>query len=634
MTRASPRTGVLVFAMLALVAASYSSVLTGTFVWDDHPLVEQQPIVKQLSPPAAYLTQMFWASKLDPQPRTFYRPLTTFSYALDYRVGHGSPLPFHLVNLFVHLLACALVFALARRLGAEPLPSALFATAFGVAPRLTECIAWISGRTDALALVFSLAALLLFLRAQRTGRSSWAAGLCFLLGLLSKETAITVLAVLVCWEAMSPEPVADLRSRLRRWVPFAVASLGYLLLRLKASSVPRFQPKGSADGLHGVIPRAITALEGLGRYAFMVLDPFQPRVQIGILGAPDGKFVVAGVLVLLLLVGLLFLGVRRGRWVLLGLFAGAASALGLTLHLIPISANVVAADRFLYFPIALGSIAGAFVVSRASRRVARAATVGLLVLIPLCAGVTYAHAALWGDERRLWQTAVAEAHPDDGLPLAELGNIYLNAFRIEDAADLLERAKAINERTLRLRNMWFAGSEIANNAALCEELLGHYPKAIDEFSRAIEQNPEKLRLHYNLAMTYARSGDFDRARSTLERSRSHGIDQAIYQKLEGEFAAAQGALEASRSLTGFDRTVAEARAFDQLGALAEARSRWSAIAHAPEASPGLLRGAAGYLAVKGEYDDARYAIERLRSAGGDPALLEQLNQLLFERFER
>ena len=74
----------------------------------------------------------------------YYRPLTIFPLALDHELWGADPRGFHRTNVALHLLVCALVFLLARRLGAEVVAAALATLAWGLFPRLTEAVTFVS----------------------------------------------------------------------------------------------------------------------------------------------------------------------------------------------------------------------------------------------------------------------------------------------------------------------------------------------------------------------------------------------------------------------------------------------------------------------------------------------------------
>ena len=656
------RPPILILASLAAIAAAYAPALAGGFIWDDHALIENQDLVKHLAPLTHYFLRMFWSNPLDPQTRDYYRPLTTLSYALNERVGHGTPLPFHLTNLLLHLAACFLIYRVARLAGARAAPAALGMTLFGLAPRLTESVAWISGRTDILALLGGLGAVALQLRASRRERSRWPAAACLLAGLFSKETALAGLVVIVAVEILAARQrqVSPGRRILALW-PQATALAIYAACRsAAAATVPRADSPAALDGLHGTT-RLIAALESIGRYAFMIVNPFQPRTQAGILGVPSWPFVAVGTAALALLAALAALELvpRReaegsaprapgafgpfGRWGW-ALLAGAAAAIAPTLHLIPTSIRVLVADRFLYFPLALLAVWSALLLESLSRRRARAlALCGLLLCLPL-ALATWLRASDWSDEPRFWKAELASSGESHALPAAELANAYLARSRPAEARALFARAAAIDRRTQAAGGL-ADEAPVTANLALSEELLGNFDRAAALYRQAITRYPQKSLYRYELSLALARSGRFDAARAGLTelafRSRESesrpGLDPGAprCRNLLGLLDSVQGGIDAARAL-GRTQPVAgwaaEARAWDELGAQATAGRLWSAVAAAPNASIAQIRDAAGFLALKGTADQARSAIARLRAGAAAPALADQLSATLADRF--
>lgn len=140
--KTSLRRIVLLIVLLVAVFTAYSPALQGDFVWDDRNLIERPDSVHRLMPLQGYFTQTFWnPTDHQRQDRSFYRPLVTMSYALEWQLWNGKPSGFHLTNLLLHLLNCLLVFLLARKWGARELPAAFGAALFGLLPRLAESVA-------------------------------------------------------------------------------------------------------------------------------------------------------------------------------------------------------------------------------------------------------------------------------------------------------------------------------------------------------------------------------------------------------------------------------------------------------------------------------------------------------------
>ncbi|OPG13830.1 tetratricopeptide repeat protein [Microbispora sp. GKU 823] len=127
-----------------------------------------------------------------------YTPLVYVSYAIDYLFGHGAIGMYHFTNLILHLANVVLVFLLFRRLTERAFLACFVATAFAIHPVNADTVAWISARSNLLATLFSLAALLVYLRyttSQRWQPLAWSLVL-FGLAALSKSTAVALPLVL------------------------------------------------------------------------------------------------------------------------------------------------------------------------------------------------------------------------------------------------------------------------------------------------------------------------------------------------------------------------------------------------------------------------------------------------------
>ncbi len=128
-----------------------------------------------------------------------YRPVAFASYALDWLLYGSNANGWHLSNLLLHLINAALVYALARRFaqcdaGMNRRFIGFASTAVFLAiPFAGETTFWPVGRFDLLACLFALGFLNLVL-AKSTLSLLGALG-CFLLALLSKESAMPMLVI-------------------------------------------------------------------------------------------------------------------------------------------------------------------------------------------------------------------------------------------------------------------------------------------------------------------------------------------------------------------------------------------------------------------------------------------------------
>ncbi len=126
----------------------------------------------------------------------YYRPLLLSSFVLDHYIWQQQAAGYHLTNYLLHAANALLLFFILSRLTVKfnfdnkllPLGGSLL---FALHPLTCESVAWVSGRTDVLAAFFCLSAFLFYQHNSRTG-----AAICLLLGLLSKESALSIIPVI------------------------------------------------------------------------------------------------------------------------------------------------------------------------------------------------------------------------------------------------------------------------------------------------------------------------------------------------------------------------------------------------------------------------------------------------------
>ncbi|HIJ73736.1 MAG TPA: hypothetical protein HPP83_06510, partial [Candidatus Hydrogenedentes bacterium] len=236
------------------------------------------------------------------------RPLTNFSFALNWTLTPGSARGFHLVNVVIHLVNGVLVFLLARRLHPKGTPEAVSMVAgllFVLHPLNTESVNYVVGRAGLLAAFFSLVSVLLFVRATKDVEHVRATALglsvlCFVLAWACKETALIVpVLVVVVDRVMRGE---GLRKRLAVHAPYWGAMALILAVRMttrQGALGARRLPPGVIGHLArlAVFPRGLSVAqappEALGGMALSLV--IIVAVAVGILAGRRSVLRVAGV---------------------------------------------------------------------------------------------------------------------------------------------------------------------------------------------------------------------------------------------------------------------------------------------------------------------------------------------------
>lgn len=166
-----------------------------------------------------------------------YRPMTLVLFAMVYQVAGASPFVFHLLTILLFALTCVVLYRTLLLLLAPrgddyaALFSWLAALLFAAHPIHTEVVDNIKGCDEIVTLLGSLATLYFVVKAHDSGQQKWSllAGVIFFLACLSKENAVTFVAVipLALWVFRGASAAAILKNM----APVAVAFLAFFFIR-------------------------------------------------------------------------------------------------------------------------------------------------------------------------------------------------------------------------------------------------------------------------------------------------------------------------------------------------------------------------------------------------------------------
>jgi len=186
---------VLVVLLLGTAVVPYLGTLDADLVWDDRSLVGDRRFV---APDVLWqvVTGDFFGKSDEVYQYGYYRPLTTLSYYLTWRLVGEQPLLYHLSNISLHA-ACTLLLAVwLKLLIGSRVAAVIGALLFAVHPVHVESVAWVSGRTDVLCALVLLTVLILMtlrhwpsLRSEAEAPGSWSGR-----GLLATAILLTAVA--------------------------------------------------------------------------------------------------------------------------------------------------------------------------------------------------------------------------------------------------------------------------------------------------------------------------------------------------------------------------------------------------------------------------------------------------------
>jgi protein O-mannosyl-transferase len=448
-------------AILTLAAlAAFGASLGGSFHLDDYALFQDPAIVS----PGGWQ----WEQT---------RPLTWFTFRLNYQGGARDPAPYHAVNIVLHWAAAlALYWAIRGRLGGGTALAA--AGLFAVHPIQAEAVDYVFARGTLLMAVFSLLALGCWLRERR-----WLAVACFAAALASKEECAALPVVLALAELARRGPR-------RAWLPIAAMLALALGAGLHVIHALERVAQPTAGFAGPVSWSGYLAAQGwvILRYLRLTVVPwgfhFDPDIRVAAWQAAVGWAAVAALAAVSLR---RFRDLGPGFWAIAGLVLLLPSS-----SVFP--AEDFSADRRMYLPLAAFACAAAFLVRRVDWRVTAAALAAL-------AALSFARTQVWMTERSLWEEAVRMAPaklrpklqlaraveprralvllgearklaPDDPRVASQTGEAWLRLNRPEMALGEFGRALALAPRDpLAYNNRAVALITLGQREAAAEDLL-------------------------------------------------------------------------------------------------------------------------------------------------------------------
>ena len=585
--------------LVALVAAmAYAATLQYDFVWDDTLLIQQSWRLHHWEELPSLLTSHFWAEV--GEASHYYRPLVTLTFFLDMRVWGLHPFGFHLTNVLAHAAVTLAVLAVARRAMDGALAAAICALAFALHPLHTESVSFVSGRTDVIATLFFLLALLAYDRGRDQERGAflaWSLG-AYLLALLAKEVAITLPAVLVVWDWLVRGDLGDRRAVKRaaaRYAAYGAAAGLYLGLRVFALGG---LVDSSVVAWGTPLARTLTTLKVVASYVWITIVPypataFYAVVPEGVSPGPWWWLAAAGLVAAL---GATTWAVRRAPAPGLGaLWFWITLMPSVAVNLLP-SPNTIMAERFLYLPTVGFCLVLGWTASRLlgpvewgrATQVRPVPSLGLAAVLLVYAVLTLWRNEDWRDEYQLYSRMV-ETSPGAAVPHINLAFVQLPRGEIVPANRHLREAvrlapgnprahaglglteTILDRREVGLRHGLEARALAPGNADVRASLgalylyRGEPAGAVPELTESLRLKPNQIHAALNRALALAWLGQQQAAEAQLERAlvlvRLMSPDLPLADRITAEVTAGR---DPARARAAWERYIARLQAAGQL----------------------------------------------------------------------
>jgi len=331
---------ILILIIISLNLLVFLPSINGGFVWDDRELIEFNSSIEN-----GNFMEPFQGSFGKGSFNAYlYRPVVSLSYKIDYMIYGLNPFGFHLTNIIINIANSILIFFIIFYLFKDYNSAFFISILFSVFPPHFENVSWISGRTDLLALMFSLLAVLLFVKFIKTQNNIllYISQLIFFVSILSKEISFLMIFLLIYYLFIKND---KLKKKIKVFSGYFIFILIYFILKFLLTK--------NSEILFS-IERIDTFFSLIGFYFKKLLFPYVNTVSINeLILINDLSNLIVGILITLVFIYFNFRFFVKEKNQNIFFFFYSMSFILLTFYsLIVFFNNVIsiAGFRFLYFP--------------------------------------------------------------------------------------------------------------------------------------------------------------------------------------------------------------------------------------------------------------------------------------------
>ena len=506
--------------LVLVTIAAFVPVLRNGFVnWDDPTVLLNN---SRLAAPGV-LAWAFTTTLIG-----HYQPLAWLVWSAVKSTLGLTAAAFHGLSLLGHVANVVLVYVVARRLvdaatfdreraaRIAHVRVAALATAvmFAVHPLRVEPVAWASAFPYVLSLTFLLLAFLAYLNYAATSRSSPAKWL--VLSIVAYTASCLVRASAIGFPfLLLLVDVYPLRRRVTRRL--LVEKLPFLIV----ATVFAFAEWHARD---------IVGLQEVGLGARMTMAAVAPFIYLGRTLAPVGISpldplpISPGLALVPLVVGgaglvavTLALWTARGKWPALGVaWIAFALLLAPVVGLTP-SGLQATADRYMYVPGVIVSLAIGMVVARywPSGRLAIVTSLVAAAIVAVLSGLTWMQTRYWHDSMTLW-TRAADLDPRNDIATYNLAIALAESGRDEEAMSRYEQTlRLVPDHDLARRNLAIIQAARAERDADRLAAEGRQNEASELYTRALALDSNRLHARAARGILLVRGGRFAEAAADL-----------------------------------------------------------------------------------------------------------------------
>ncbi len=429
--------------------------------------------------------------------------LSAFFQFIAFHIGGMHPFTFRIINIFSHL-GCVIMIYLLLTLSMKKQIAFVAAALFAVHPILTESVSWISGGLYSMYAFFFLLSFLFYLFSESDKKYFRYSIFFFILSVLSSEKAMALFLVFALYEIS----FGSLKYHWKKILPFFSISFFLLIFyalkigyRVSAVESQSYQQTGG-----GIYNPLIQIPVAIGSYLKLIFWPAKLTLYQTEMSFSQGQY-IALFLIFLAFLGALFWSWRKNKDVFFWL---AFFFITLLPTLTPFKISWIVAERYVY----LGTLGIIVVVAMAVNKILNFGENGkmagyflLILIVGMLSARTIIRNKDWKSEDSLW-ISTAQVAPSGQQIHNNLGDVYARQGDMQKAVEEFQKAIEINPNY----------ADAYHNLGNTYQQMGQQDAAIENYQKALEINPKLWQSYQNLAAVYFAQGQFDLAEENVRKA--------------------------------------------------------------------------------------------------------------------
>jgi len=478
-------TGLMLITIIVFSSSLNNEILYG---WDDGVYIEDSHVQNLSFRNIGHYFSNYYLG--------MYQPLAVLSFGVNYALSGDNATSYHFINLLLHLLNVFLVYILIRRISGKELTAFLVALLFAIHPMHVESVSWIATRSNLLYSVFFILALISYHKylENRANKSHLLLTyLWFLLSLFSKSMAVTLPLILLLFDYLVDKKINW--KKIIEKIPFLLLSLIFGLVAVKAASTSGHIENLQLD--YTFIDRIFLVSYALLFYLFKLFFPFHLSAIYTYPDKVNGMLpweYYASLAVLILIMIWIVRMQRNKRVFVFGslFFVFCLSAV------LPVvwSRIFITADRYTYIAyigifFILAKLISGFAENRSMKaRKWRPFVNGLLIIYLLFFTVkSYQRNHFWKDTDSLLTHVIQQGKTKEDVAAG-----YFYRGSLEDSGQNFRKAFEDYSSALQYNPEYTLAY---NNRGILKGRMQDFEGALQDFNKAIANKPDYAEAYYN-----------------------------------------------------------------------------------------------------------------------------------------